>query len=82
MVNNMTNCPVCSDILLRHVRSSETYWFCRRCRTELLEKAGKIYCDHPATLPSPSMEGIRVGRVLDKKISLLDKPLELNSINK
>ncbi len=34
----MANCPVCSDILLRHIRSGQTYWFCRRCRVEILEE--------------------------------------------
>ncbi|XGV96010.1 MAG: hypothetical protein ACAF41_25145 [Leptolyngbya sp. BL-A-14] len=34
----MTTCPLCSDILLRHLRSGKPYWLCRRCRIELLEK--------------------------------------------
>ncbi|WP_421656995.1 hypothetical protein [Leptothermofonsia sp. ETS-13] len=34
----MANCPLCSDVLLRHVRSGETYWFCRCCRIEILDK--------------------------------------------
>ncbi len=33
----MANCPFCSSVLLRHVRAGEMYWFCRRCRTEVLQ---------------------------------------------
>lgn len=33
----MASCPFCSDILLRHVRSGQSYWLCRRCRTEILD---------------------------------------------
>lgn len=31
----MANCPFCSNVLLYHIRAQKTYWFCRRCRTEL-----------------------------------------------
>jgi hypothetical protein len=34
----MTSCPLCSDVLLRHLRSGKPYWLCRRCRLEILEK--------------------------------------------
>ncbi|MDX2231540.1 MAG: hypothetical protein NW220_18025 [Leptolyngbyaceae cyanobacterium bins.349] len=34
----MANCPFCSDILLRHIRAGQSYWLCRRCRTEILEE--------------------------------------------
>lgn len=27
----MSNCPCCSNVLLRHVRSNQVYWFCRNC---------------------------------------------------
>ncbi len=30
----MTNCPYCSDRLLRHIRGHESYWFCRTCWQE------------------------------------------------
>lgn len=33
----MANCPFCSNVLLRHVRAGEMYWFCRRCRVEVLQ---------------------------------------------
>lgn len=33
----MANCPFCSSVLLRHVRAGQMYWFCRRCRTEVLQ---------------------------------------------
>lgn len=56
----MTNCPFCSDILLRHVRSGATYWLCRRCRTELVETNGKIAHPGQIGLQSYSVESIRV----------------------
>jgi len=31
----MTKCPVCSDVLLRHIRSGRSYWLCRSCRLEI-----------------------------------------------
>lgn len=51
----MTNCPLCSDILLRHVRSGHTYWLCRRCRVEIGEVRGQLTkalgnCSHPLTM--------------------------------
>jgi ribosomal protein L37AE/L43A len=32
----MMDCPFCSDVLLRHVRTGRAYWFCRSCRLEVL----------------------------------------------
>ena len=34
----MNNCPFCSDVLLRHISSGKSYWLCRRCRTEILDR--------------------------------------------
>lgn len=54
----MATCPLCSDILLRHLRSGKPYWLCRRCRVEILEKkdaTAKNYPTHevsPKTLPT------------------------------
>lgn len=31
----MTRCPVCSDVLLRHISSGRSYWLCRSCRLEI-----------------------------------------------
>jgi DNA-directed RNA polymerase subunit M/transcription elongation factor TFIIS len=31
----MTDCPCCSNQMLRHVRQSEVYWFCRQCWQEM-----------------------------------------------
>ncbi|MBW4619408.1 MAG: hypothetical protein KME17_08620 [Cyanosarcina radialis HA8281-LM2] len=28
-------CPLCSHLLLRHIRSNEIYWFCRHCHQEV-----------------------------------------------
>lgn len=30
-----SNCPCCSNTLLRHIRSGEVYWFCRHCHQEM-----------------------------------------------
>jgi ribosomal protein L37AE/L43A len=30
-----SNCPCCSDTLLRHIRSGQIYWFCRQCHQEM-----------------------------------------------
>jgi ribosomal protein L37AE/L43A len=34
----MAECAFCSDTLLRHIRSGQSYWFCRRCRVEFRSK--------------------------------------------
>lgn len=31
----MYNCPCCSSSLLRHIRGTEVYWFCRTCWQEM-----------------------------------------------
>lgn len=31
----MTDCPCCSNQLLRHVRQHQVYWFCRHCWQEM-----------------------------------------------
>jgi hypothetical protein len=31
----MTGCPCCSNQMLRHVRQSQVYWFCRQCWQEM-----------------------------------------------
>ncbi|BAY07535.1 hypothetical protein [Calothrix sp. NIES-2098] len=31
----MSYCPCCSDVLLKHIRGSEVYWFCRHCWQEM-----------------------------------------------
>jgi len=31
----MPECPCCSDSLLRHIRGTESYWFCRSCWQEM-----------------------------------------------
>ncbi|WP_168163516.1 hypothetical protein [Calothrix sp. 336/3] len=33
----MASCPSCSGIMLRHVRGSDIYWFCRHCWQEMPE---------------------------------------------
>jgi hypothetical protein len=34
----MIKCPCCSDTLLRHIRSGQTYLLCRSCRLEILDE--------------------------------------------
>ncbi|MBD2775226.1 hypothetical protein [Iningainema tapete] len=31
----MNNCPTCDTVLLRHVRETGVYWFCRSCWQEM-----------------------------------------------
>ncbi|MFM2062867.1 MAG: hypothetical protein RLZZ507_2537 [Cyanobacteriota bacterium] len=31
----MNYCPCCSDLLLKHIRNSQSYWFCRSCWQEM-----------------------------------------------
>ncbi len=31
----MTNCPCCSNQMLRHIRHQRVYWFCRTCWQEM-----------------------------------------------
>lgn len=31
----MNNCPCCSSTLLRHIRSSQIYWYCPHCKQEM-----------------------------------------------
>jgi ribosomal protein L37AE/L43A len=45
----MNTCPCCSEILLRHARQGNIYWFCTHCRQEM---------------PGPSLERIGVRQLL------------------
>ena len=31
----MNSCPICSDLMLRHIRQNKIYWFCSCCHQEL-----------------------------------------------
>jgi len=31
----MNYCPCCSGVLLKHIRATETFWFCRHCWQEM-----------------------------------------------
>ncbi|MGL5059497.1 MAG: hypothetical protein ACRC62_05905 [Microcoleus sp.] len=31
----MTDCPCCSNQMLRHIRHHQVYWFCRSCWQEM-----------------------------------------------
>jgi ribosomal protein L37AE/L43A len=34
-MNTLNECPCCSELLLRHARQGQLYWFCRRCHQEM-----------------------------------------------
>ena len=53
-----SNCPCCSNTLLRHIRSKEVYWFCNRCHQEMpnydsilgiVKTNRQLRCDYPLT---------------------------------
>jgi len=31
----MSNCPICSSLILRHIRHNEIYWYCSSCHQEI-----------------------------------------------
>ncbi len=33
----MAFCPICSDLLLRHIHSRHSYFYCQSCRLEISE---------------------------------------------
>ena len=39
----MTNCPCCSDLLLRQIHHHEIHWFCRTCWQEMPVMSEKNY---------------------------------------
>jgi len=45
----MNTCPCCSEVLLRHARQGNIYWFCSHCRQEM---------------PDPSLEKRNTQRTL------------------
>jgi hypothetical protein len=52
----MTNCPYCSDRLLRHIRGHESYWFCRTCwqETPILSKGKRSLHAESAVVKLPA----------------------------
>lgn len=36
----MAFCPICSDLLLRHIHSKRSYFYCQSCRLEMPEVVG------------------------------------------
>lgn len=42
-VNNMPECPCCSEKLLRHVRQGKVYWFCTHCWQEMPDLTTVVY---------------------------------------
>ena len=33
----MASCPICSNLLLRHIHSGHSYFYCQSCRLEMPE---------------------------------------------
>lgn len=54
----MATCPLCSDTLLHHFRSGQSYWLCRRCRTEITDL---------------TLSGIRYTAFVDDETALLSE---------
>ncbi|MGI0484548.1 hypothetical protein ACN4EK_03865 [Pantanalinema rosaneae CENA516] len=50
----MATCPYCSAKLLRHVRDTQIYWFCRHCWWEL--PLVEAIADRPMPQPLPLRE--------------------------
>ncbi|HEY9884001.1 MAG TPA: hypothetical protein V6C98_10375 [Thermosynechococcaceae cyanobacterium] len=67
----MAHCPLCSDILLRHIRSSQPYWLCRRCRFEILGESYPIHDRSSIALPL-----IPVERLLASQVNVSSDRLE------
>jgi ribosomal protein L37AE/L43A len=34
-MSKSSHCPLCSSLLLRHIRSGKVYWLCQSCRQEV-----------------------------------------------
>lgn len=48
----MPYCPCCSDLLLRHTRSGEVYFYCPHCRQEMPTFLGN---DQPRGIQPPEV---------------------------
>ncbi len=59
----MATCPLCSDILLRHIRSGQPYWLCRRCRLEILEESYPVHDRSGIPLPLIPVEHLLASQV-------------------
>lgn len=31
----MSNCPICSNVILRHIHHNQIYWYCSCCHQEV-----------------------------------------------
>ncbi|MBV6626923.1 MAG: hypothetical protein KI793_28955 [Rivularia sp. (in: Bacteria)] len=47
----MNYCPCCKDILLHHVNSGGTYWFCRSCWQAMPISSCKPFIPSSETIP-------------------------------
>ncbi|WP_293340914.1 hypothetical protein [Microcoleus sp. CAWBG58] len=47
-VNQNTDCPCCSNPMLRHFRQHQVYWFCRECWQEMPVYNLNQYCLLPS----------------------------------
>jgi ribosomal protein L37AE/L43A len=69
----MTSCPCCTNQMLRHLRQSQVYWFCRHCWQEMPVYSLNSYGS------SPSINLVRELRI-KKQLSSEAVVLRLNSI--
>ena len=69
----MTSCPCCTNQMLRHLRQSQVYWFCRECWQEMPVYNLNSYGS------SPSINLVRELRI-KKQLSSEAVVLRLNSI--
>lgn len=60
----MASCPFCSSVLLRHVRSGQMYWFCSRCRTDVLSTDA-----HPSVALSTPLDSLVGGSQTHVKLN-------------
>jgi ribosomal protein L37AE/L43A len=55
----MANCPCCSDKLLRHIKGSSIYWFCRSCWQEMPVFESKVkQAESTIMYPLPKITGL------------------------
>jgi ribosomal protein L37AE/L43A len=47
-VSQNTDCPCCSNRMLRHFRQQQVYWFCRECWQEMPVYNLNQYCLLPS----------------------------------
>ena len=75
----MNYCPCCSDTLLKHIRHSEIYWFCRTCWQEMPLFIGDNSQSLSQAIFKPTLAPIqkKVGAIYTNKRKSMAELLEL-----